>query len=199
MTKKSSKFNEGDYSLPMLEFLGEDVLRESLKESDLAIETAQRLSGEVRSKALGTVGVLATFVVALFVATYEISQDNWRFHDCCICLMAVFGYGIMRLFWGIIYNKENQNGGSTLSYLFNQDTLDGLAAAKDDAERVRLFLFYSLGQKEAVCNKIDEETGRMQACYKNTMTWVFFLAIGVLILYGMACLLYPAQGVTGAH
>ena len=185
--------------MPMLEILGEDVLREGIKESDLAIETAQRLSGEVRSKALGTVGVLATFVVALFVATYEIPQANWLFHTCCVCLMAVFGYGIMNLFWGIIYNKENQNGGSTLSYLFNQATLDGLAAAKDDAERVRLFLFYSLGQKEAVCNKIDEETGRMQACYKNTMTWVFFLATGVLILYGLARLLCQAQGVVGAY
>ena len=199
MTKKSSKFKEGDYSLPMLDFLGEDILRESVKESDLVIETAQRLSGEVRSKALGTIGVLATFAVALFVATYEIPQANWLFHDCCICLMAVFGYGIMRLFWGIIYNKGNQNGGSTLSYLFNQATLDGLTAAKDDAERVRLFLFYSLGQKEAVCNKIDEETGKMQACYKSTMTWVFFLATGVLILYGLVCLLCRAQGVAVAY
>lgn len=81
--------------------------------------------------------------------------------------MAVFGYGILRLFCGIIYNKENQNGGNTLSILLNQETLDGLSSAKDEAERVRLFLFYSLGQKEFVCNKIDEETARMQGCYKK--------------------------------
>ena len=35
MTKKSSKFKEGDYSLPMLDFLGEDILRESVKESNV--------------------------------------------------------------------------------------------------------------------------------------------------------------------
>ena len=198
MEKKSSKYKEGDYSLPMLEFLGEDILRESVKESDLAIETSQWLSREVRTKALGTIGVLATFVVALFVATYEIPQDNLWFHVCCVCLIAVFGYGIIRLFWDIIYNKENHNGGSTLTYLFPQGVLDGLAAAKDNAERTRLSLFYELGRKEEVCNKIDKETGRMQNCYKSTMTWVSFLTLGVLILYAMACWLFPVQGVAAA-
>lgn len=42
MAKKTSKFKSGEYSLPMLEFLGEDILRESVKESDIAIETAQK-------------------------------------------------------------------------------------------------------------------------------------------------------------
>ena len=36
MAKKESKHKAGDYSLSMLEFLGEDILRESIKESDIA-------------------------------------------------------------------------------------------------------------------------------------------------------------------
>ena len=199
MAKKESKHKAGDYSLSMLEFLGEDILRESIKESDMAIETSQRLCGEVRTKTLGTIGVLATFMVAMFVAIYEIPQNNLWFHVCCICLMAVFGYGIIRLFWDIIYNKENQNGGSTLSYLLPQSVLDGLATAKDEKERTLLFLFYELGRKEEVCNKIDAETGRTQNCYKSTMTLVFVLALSVLILYALVCWLFPVQAVAAAR
>ena len=183
MAKKAPKFKAGDYDTDLLNFLGEDILKECVKESDLAIEASQRLSGEVRSKALATVGVLATFIVALFVATYEVKNAGMAFHVCCLCLMAAFGYGVYHLFWGVIYDKENQNGGNTLSNLLNQETLDGLVLAKNEAERTQMFLFYGLGQKEYVCEQIDEETTRMQTCYKNTMTVVSIATIGILIVY----------------
>lgn len=192
MVKKAPKFKAGDYDTELLNFLGEDILRECVKESDIAIETAQRLIGEVRTKGLATVGILSTFVVALFVASYEIACSSMAFRICCLCLMAIFGYGIIQLFGGIIYNKENQNGGSTLSYLLNQETLNGLSAVNDGTERTRLFLFYCVGRKESACNAIDEETGRMQSCYKRTMTIVSFGTLLLLILYALVCLLCRA-------
>jgi len=66
------RYVEGDYNQEILNFLGEDVLRDFLADNNLAIAEAQKFSSEVREKALHTIGLLATLAVALFVALYSI-------------------------------------------------------------------------------------------------------------------------------
>lgn len=192
MTKKRLKFKVGENPLPMLTSIGEAILRECVKESDLAIETSQRLGGEVRTKALGTIGVLSTFVLALFVATYSIPKMGGVLYSELILLMVILGYGIMHLFGGIIYNKKNQNGGSTLSYLLNQDTLDGLTKTKDEKERICLFLFYEINRKETTCDAIDSETINKQQCYKRVMRVVSLSTIIIIIFYALVFGLFQA-------
>ena len=68
------RFVEGDYNQEFLNFLGKDLLRDFLADNDLAIAEAQKFSSEVREKALQTVGLLATFALAIFVALYSIKN-----------------------------------------------------------------------------------------------------------------------------
>jgi len=193
MSKQKQKFTAGEYSVPMLNYLGEDFLRSCVKESDLSVETAQRCGKEVRDKALATIGVLSTFMVALFVATYSIGGANVKAVYCMAVMMAVFGYGVARLFKGIIFERKNYNGGSTLSYLLHQDVLDGLEqSANNEKERLLLHLFYQLGSKETAFNNINKATEDMQGCYKKTMTTVVVLFASVVIAYLFLCALCQA-------
>lgn len=193
MAKEKSRFVAGDYDMNLLNYLGVDFLRSCVKESDLAVETAQKCREDVRNKALATVGVLSTFIVALFVALYTITAPNGIALYSIVLMMAVFGYGVVRLFFGIIFEQKNYNGGATLSSLLHQDVLDGLAdATKDEKERLQLHLFYQVGAKETAFNNINKVTKDMQDCYKSAMTTVVSLSSSVIIAYLVLCALCQA-------
>ena len=189
MAKEKQKFTAGEYSIPMLNYLGEDFLRSCVKESDLSVETAQRCGKEVRDKALATIGVLSTFMVALLVAIYSISSPSRELLFCMFLVALVFAYGTVRLFYKIVFEKKNYTGGSTLSYLLHQNVLNALEMAENEEERLLLHLFFQLENKEAACNAIDEETSKMQDSYKETMKTVLILTFSIIAGYPLLCLL----------
>ena len=186
MKQEKERFVAGEYTPQLLTSIGEIILRDYVEESNLAISNSQRYNSEVRTKALGTVGLFTTIIIALFVALYSIGDLGLLTKAFLIFVIFTFGHGLYRIFKDIVYSKTNYNGGSTLTYLLPQNIIDSLTTASSGNEKVCLHLYYMLERKEETCNDIDKETGRMQECYVKALNKVIIaLTISSIIYFSL--------------
>lgn len=204
MAKKNKKYGkkstvkryvEGDYNQDILNFLGEDVLRDFLADNNLAIAEVQKFSSEVRGKALHTIGLLATLAVALFVALYSIEGLSPWGSIAISIIISVIIIGMIWLFNGIVWEKENQFGGNSLKYLLPQTTIDRLDNTRNEKEKMCQHLYLMLKDKEEVLDAATAEVARMQKCYKQAMKFLLWSLAGFLtlsLLLFLLCLLVDA-------
>lgn len=186
----AKRYVEGDYNQELLNFLGEDVLRDFLADNNLAIAEVQKFSSEVRDKALHTIGLLATLALALFVALYTIKGlSAWGCFAFCV-IIAIIGVGIFKLFNGIVWEKTNQFGGNSLKYLLPQTTIDRMANTDNEKEMICQHLYLMLKDKEEVLDAATAEVERMQKCYKQTMKHLLWSLAGFVTLFLLAYVLY---------
>jgi len=189
------RYVEGDYNQEILNFLGEDVLRDFLADNNLAIAEAQKFSSEVREKALHTIGLLATLAVALFVALYSIEGLSPWGSIAISIIIGIIVIGMIWLFNGIVWEKENQFGGNSLKYLLPQTTIDRLNNTRNEKEKMCQHLYLMLKDKEEVLDAATAEVARMQKCYKHAMKFLLWSLTGFLtlsLLLFLLCLLVDA-------
>ena len=194
------RYMEGDYNQELLNFLGEDVLRDFLADNNLAIAEARKFSSEVREKALHTIGLLATLAVALFVALYSIEGlSPWGSVAICI-IIGITVIGMLWLFNGIVWEKTNQFGGNSLKYLLPQTTIDRLNNTRNEKEKMCQHLYLMLKDKEDVLDAATAEVARMQKCYKQAMKFLLWSLAGFFtlsLLLFLLCLLVGAAFALG--
>lgn len=190
--KKSTvkRYVEGNYNQGLLNFLGEDVLRDFLADNNLAIAEAQKFSSEVREKALHTIGLLATLAVALFVALYSIKGLSTWGSIAISVIIGITVIGMLRLFNGIVWEKTNQFGGNSLKYLLPQTTIDRLDNTRNEKEKMCQHLYLMLKDKEDVLDASTAEVVRMQKCYKQAMKFLLWSLAGFFTLSLLLFLLY---------
>lgn len=175
--KKITRFVAGEYTPELLNMIGESTLRDFIKESDQAISDSQMFNAEVRTKGLHTVGFFMSIIIALFVAIYTIENLAVPAKNYIILLILIFSYYMYKIFKGTVYEKTNYSGGNTIKYLLTQNIIDKLSSLTDEEGRTNMHLFYMLERKEETCNNIDEETGRMQKCYKDAISQMMLILI----------------------
>ena len=163
----SKRFVEGDYSQEFLNFLGKDVLRDFLDDNNLAIAEAQKFSSEVREKAQQTMGLLATFALAIFVALYSIKSLSIIGSATMVALLCILAIGMYIIFKEIIKEKKNHFAGNSIRYLLPQTTIDRLANTDDEDEKMCQHLYLMLKDKEEVLDATTSEVKRMQKHYKR--------------------------------
>jgi len=168
----SNSFFEGDYNQEFRNFLGEELLRNFLADNDLAVAEAQKFSSEVREKALQTIGLLATFSLAIFVALYSIQGLSIIAGITMSVLLFILAVGMYAIFKGIIWEKKNQFAGNSIRYLLPQTTIDRLVNTRNEEEKVCQHLYLMLKDKEEVLDAATAEVDRMQQCYKRAMKFM---------------------------
>lgn len=166
------RFVEGDYRQEFLNFLGEDVLRDFLSDNNLAIAEAQKFSSEVREKALQTMGLLATFALAIFVALYSIPGLSIIAGATMIILLFILAIGMYIIFNEIIKEKKNQFAGNSIRYLLPQATIDRLDNTSNEDEKMCQHLYLMLKDKEEVLDAATAEVERMQKHYKRATRFI---------------------------
>lgn len=194
------RYVEGDYNQELLNFLGEDMLRDFLADNNLAIAEAQKFSSEVRGKTLHTIGLLATLALALFVALYSIEGLFLWGRIAISIIIGITMIGMLWLFNGIVWEKENQFGGNSLKYLLPQTAIDRLDNTRNEKEKMCQHLYLMLKDKEEVLDAATAEVTRMQKCYKQAMRFLLWSLAGFLtlsLLVFLSCLLVDAAFALG--
>jgi len=175
------RFVEKHYSQKFINFLGEEILRDYIDESNLAIAEAQRYCTEVREKGLWTMGVLSTIAIALGVALYSIKDISLFAGVFIVCLLLIIAYAMYNIFVNIIRKKISYYGGNTLTNMLPQIVIDRLLETNGDKEKNCQHLYLMLDRKEEMFQKINEEIKRMQGCYTKT-TSQLMIALAILLI-----------------
>ena len=189
------RFVEGDYNQEFLNFLGKDLLRDFLADNDLAIAEAQKFSSEVREKALQTVGLLATFALAIFVALYSIKNLSIIASATMVVILCILAVGMYIIFKEIIIEKKNHFAGNSIRYLLPQTTIDRLVNAIDEKEKMCQHLYLMLRDKEEVLDAATAEVERMQKHYKRATKFMLqysAILITLSLLVSVCCRLVGA-------
>ena len=184
------RFVEKHYSQKFLNFLGVDILRDYINESNLAIAEAQRYCTEVREKGLWTMGVLSTIAIALCVALYSIKDISLFAGVLIVCLSLIIAYAMYKIFKGIIKKKISYYGGNTLTNMLPQIVIDRLLETNGDEEKNCQHLYLMLDRKEEMFLQINAEIKRMQGCYTKTTSQSMIAFAILIIAYLLAFLLF---------
>lgn len=188
------KFVEGDYNQEFLNFLGKDVLRDFLADNNLAIAEAQKFSSEVREKSLQTIGLLATFALAIFVALYSIQDLTIIASVTMVAILCILAIGMYIIFNEIIKEKKNHFAGNSLRYLLPQTTIDRLANTIDEKEKMCQHLYLMLKDKEEVLDAATAEVEKMQKHYKRATSFMLQYAAILLTLSLLASVCFRLAG-----
>lgn len=184
---KEEKPVAGRYTKGMIDLLGYDIIKNTYDSTLLYIEDAQKLSNEIRSKALQSAGLLVTIIVALITGVCTI--DGLFPKAVMIALAITLAKCLQGIFNGIIYRKENISRGNTQSNLLNQDMVNVLYGAD---ENIRKSIFYAsqLRNKEKAAEKLNQQTCEMQICFENEtkaminlITWIICIASTFAIIF----------------
>lgn len=177
----------GNYSKGMIDLLGYDIIKGTYDSTLLYIEDAQKLSDEVRTKALQSAGVLVTLIVALITGICAIGSLFAKI--VMIAIVIVLTNCLRGIFKGIIYRKENVSRGNVQSNLLNQNMIDAIYAA-DESRRKSIFFASQLRSKEKSAEKMNRQTDEMQKCFENEtrtmitmITWIIYIASAFAILF----------------
>lgn len=166
----------------MIDFLGHDTIRAAYDASIMAVEDAQRLSNEVRTKALQTSGLLTTLFVGILAAFCAITIPLVR--GVLLVVALVIGLSLYALLHFIILRKENATRGNVQSLLLGEGMIETMKKI-DKKKRTAFLLASQLKGKEKSVIELNSQTGRMQKRYEQ-IVWGMLISLSFIFGFVIA-------------
>lgn len=175
------------YTPSMVDFLGYDTIKNVYDATLTAVEEAQQFSMEVREKGLHTAGLLGTLIIGLIATICAVDSLFLKIVVIVVTMVLVNALrGIVR---NVIYRKENAHRGNTQSRMLSEQMINVLHKV-DKENRSAFVLASTLKDLEKKAKEMDKQTGEKQESYQreidmltNLLTWIFFLASTLAILF----------------